>query len=111
MLSAQPTEMQLAAKRGEILATNQESYSMYGIQLTAEDAAMILQTGKRAMDSENLIEFGSSITPRIIHWFLPAGYFGTNYAGQVAALTEAFYHIKGSLQALYDEACKGDRFS
>lgn len=93
-----------AERKDLILATNRDAWTSYGLQLTPEDTEMILQTEKRALDAENLVQLGADITPRIIHWFLPSGYLGRNYALQVAALTAAFYRIKGDLQALYDEA-------
>ena len=93
-----------AAQKHQILATNHEAWAFYGIQLTPEDAGMILQTAEKAMQAHGLVQFGDGITPRLIHWFLPSGYLGTRYALRVAALTDAFYQIKGSLQALYDEA-------
>ena len=104
MLNPQPTALQLAERRGAILATNGEAFAMYGLRLTAEEAAMIQQAGSAAMESEDLIEFGGGIAPRIIHWFLPSGCFRGDYAGQVAALTEVFYHIKGRLLTICEEA-------
>ena len=93
-----------AAQRHQILATNRDAWTSCGIQLTPEDAGMILKTAEKAMQAQELVQFGDGITPRLIHWFLPSGYLGTRYALRIAALTEAFYQIKGSLQALYDEA-------
>jgi hypothetical protein len=65
---------------------------------------MLVSAAERALNAGGLVQFGAGITPRLIHWFLPAGYFGRNYAAQAAALTEAFYQIKSELQALYDAA-------
>lgn len=104
LLSPQPTELQLAEKRGGILATNALAFTLYGIQLTEDEAAMIVESGTQAQNEESLVEFGGSITPRIIHWFLPTGYLGLHYAADVAQLTAAFYHIKGRLLAICEEA-------
>lgn len=93
-----------AAQKQEILATNREAWNFYGLQLTPEEAGMLTETAERALSAGGLVQFGSGITPRLIHWFLPAGYFGWNYAAQIAELTEAFYRIKSELQALYDGA-------
>ncbi len=90
-------------QKSQLLATNREAAQYYGLRLTPEDAEMLLQTAQTAIRSEELVQFGSSITPHLIRWFLPSGYFGSNYAAQVAELTEAFYQLKGDLQALYDE--------
>ncbi len=104
MLNPQQTQLQLAAQRSALLATNGEAYTMYGLQLSADDAEMILQVGRQAMESEELIEFGGSITPHIVHWFLQAGYFHGNYAAQIAELTTVFYSLKGKLQKICEDA-------
>lgn len=93
-----------AEQKHQLLATNRDAWTSYGLQLTPEEASMILKTADKALQAQDLVQFGESITPRLIHWFLPSGYLGRNYALRVAALTEAFYQIKGSLQTLYDEA-------
>ena len=105
LLAADPFgALSTAERKNLILATNRDAWTSYGLQLTLEESEMILQTEKRALDAENLVQLGSDITPRIIHLFLPSGYLGQHYALRVAELTAAFYRIKGSLQALYDEA-------
>ena len=97
-----------AEQKHQLLATNREAWTSYGLKLTPEDAGMIMQTAEKALQAQDLVQFGESITPRLIHWFLPSGYLGRNYAVRVAALTEAFCQIKGSLQTLYDEADDAD---
>lgn len=92
------------AQTQQILATNQEAWDAYGLRLSPDDAEMLMQTSQQALHAQELVQFGAGITPRIIHRFLPSGYLGRDYAGQIAALTEAFYRLKGDLQALYDEA-------
>lgn len=104
MLSPQQTELQLAQSRDAILATNQLAFTLYGLQLTADEAAMIAETGSRAVQEEDLVEFGAGIAPRLIHWFLPTGWLGTRYAEKLAELSEAFYRIRGRLQSICDEA-------
>lgn len=91
-----------AQQRAQILATNRDAESYYGLALTPADAEMLMQTAQTAIRSQELVQFGGSITPRLIRWFLPSGLFGSNYAAQIAELTEAFYQLKGDLQALYD---------
>ena len=91
-----------AAQKNHILATNQEAWSSYGIQLTPDEAEMLVSSAKKSIKDEELVQFGDSIVPRLIHKFLPSGYLGTYYAQRIASLTEAFYQIKGDLQALYD---------
>lgn len=93
-----------AAQKQQLLATNREAWESYGLRLSEADAEMLLQTAEHSLRAQELVQFGAGITPLIIHWFLPSGYLGRDYAGQIAALTEAFYRLKGDLQALYDEA-------
>ena len=92
-----------AEQKSQILATNSDAQQYYGLRLTPEDAEMLMQTSREAVRTQALVQFGGGITPRLIRWFLPAGYFGNGYASQIAELTEAFYQLKGDLQALYDE--------
>ena len=93
-----------AEQKNSILATNSESFAYYGLRLTQEDAEMLLSVEKKSLASEQLVLFGKGITPYLIRWFLPSGELGRNYAARIAELTRAFYHLKGELQALYDEA-------
>lgn len=93
-----------AEQKSQILATNRDAASYYGLCLTPADAEMLMQTAQNAVRAQELVQFGGSITPLLIRWFLPAGYFGEGYAAQAAELTEAFYQLKGALQVLYDAA-------
>ena len=93
-----------AEQKSQILATNRDAEAYYGLQLTPADAEMLMQTAGNAIRAQALVQFGGSITPRLIRWFLPSGYFGSGYAAQISELTEAFYQLKGDLQALYDES-------
>lgn len=87
-------------EQNQIQNTNQASWTTYGLALTAEDAKMITQTARETMREEDLIQVGDSITPRLIHRFLPSGLLGDSYALRVAELTEAFFHIKGELREI-----------
>lgn len=93
-----------AEQKLSILATNSEAFTYYGLKLTPDDAEMLLSTVRRSLEKEQLVQFGEGITKYLIHWFLPSGEFGTNYALRISELTEAFYRLKGELQTLYDEA-------
>lgn len=104
MLTPQKNELQLAENRNAILATNHLAFTLYGMQLTEEEAEMIVEAGNQAMDEEELAEFGSGIVPRLVHWFLPTGYLGYHYAEKLAAISEAFYHLKGRLHAICENA-------
>lgn len=97
--SEQLAGLAAAGQRQQILATNHAAYSSYGVTLTRADAEMIAQTGQKAVSDAGMVAVGGSIVPRLIRWFLPSGYLtGQNYAAHVAALTEAFYRLRGELQ-------------
>ncbi len=94
-----------ARQKAQVLATNRAAMGSYGIQLTPDEAAMIVAAGREAVRAEGLVLFGGGITPRLIRWFLPSGYLaGNRYAQNIAALTEAFYRLRGALQELYDKS-------
>ncbi|MCQ2416697.1 MAG: DUF6323 family protein [Oscillospiraceae bacterium] len=98
-----------ALQKNHILATNDTAFRTYGLQLTPDEAEMVVATAEQALKEENLIQFGDSIVPRLIHWFLPSGYLGSNYAARVAELTDTFYHISGQLQEIYTQHDEHDQ--
>lgn len=87
----------------KLLATNRESFTFFGLQLSPEDCEMLVQTAQQSMRENDLVAVGSSITPRLIHWFLQECLFGQNYALEVAELTEIFYRVKAELQSICEE--------
>ena len=72
----QPADAALpaAVQKKQILAVSSESFSEYGLRLTADEAEMLVQTEKKAVSNAGLVQFGAGITPKLIHWFLPSGY-------------------------------------
>ena len=89
-------------EKRKLLATNRESFTFYSLQLTPDDCEIILKTAQDSLRENDLIAVGETITPRLIHWFLQAGYF-RRYASEVAELTEIFYHVKGELLHICEE--------
>ena len=111
LMPAESFRLQSKTEReAQILSVNRTTLPDYGLQLTPDEAAMILQTEDNARSDEQLVAVGGDITPRIIHWFAPSGYLGQNYARRIAELTAAFYRLKGDLQTLYDQADDPDCF-
>ncbi len=55
-----------ARQKAQVLATNRAAMGSYGIQLTPDEAAMIVAAGREAVRAEGLVLFGGGITPRLI---------------------------------------------
>lgn len=105
-LSSQNFENNLVnlSLKNKILALNEKS-SEYGLTLTEQDAFMLVQTGKEVIKTQERIEFGKSITIRLIEKFMQSTYISQNdYADTIAALLEVFYEVKEeSLDILTDD--------
>ncbi|MBR5372839.1 MAG: hypothetical protein IK130_11570 [Oscillospiraceae bacterium] len=89
-------------EKRKLRATNREAFTFYNLQLTPDDCEMLVQTTQTALRENDLVCFGETITPRLIHWFLQAGYF-RNYPAEIAELTEIFYRYKSELQEICEE--------
>lgn len=90
--------------KAEILMTNEKS-SEYGFSLSEQDAAMLVQTGKESITEQDRIEFGKSITTKLIEKFMRSTYISqSDYSDTIAALIDVFYEAKEeSLDSLTDE--------
>ena len=88
----------------EILATNKKA-AAYGLVLQDEEAAMLVVHGKEAIALQERIEFGKSITVKMIEKFMQSTYISqTDYAQTIAALLDVFYEVKEeSVEVLTDE--------
>lgn len=97
--------------KAEILATNEKS-AEYGLVLTEQDAAMLVQTGKEIISLQDRIEIGKSITVRLIEKFMQSTYISqSDYADTIAALLDVFYEAKEeSGDGLTDEEVIGIMF-
>ena len=90
--------------KAEILNTNGKS-SEYELILTEKDGEMLVQTGKEAISIQDRIEFGKSITVKMIEKFMKSTYISqADYADTIAGLIDIFYEVKEeSLDILTDE--------
>lgn len=97
---------ELAAVRlkNEILSLNEKSQE-YGLSLSEQDAIMLIEQGKEAIHLQERIEFGKSITTKLIEKFMQSTYITQkNYAQTIAILLDVFYEAKGeSLDVLTDD--------
>ncbi|MGN0612759.1 MAG: DUF6323 family protein [Porcipelethomonas sp.] len=87
-----------------ILNTNEKSMK-YGLVLSDSDAGMLVQAGREAIEAYDRIEFGSSVTVKIIEKFMHSSYIcQEGYAEIIAGLTDIFYDVKEeSMDMLTDE--------
>lgn len=108
---------QLAA----VMETNQYT-EQFGLVLSEKDAQLILENRKAALRTQQRIEFGEGIVPKIIREFCDSPYIGQNtYAETIMRLQEIFYQYKNEMndeitddellhlmREQYDELCFGD---
>lgn len=95
----------------EILATNEQSV-LYGLRLSERDAAMLVRAGNDALQTQDRLEFGKSITTRLIEKFMLSSYIPqSEYADTIAQLLDIFYEVKEeSLELLGDDEVIGLMF-
>ena len=80
--------------KNEILKTNELSQD-FGLMLSEKDAQMLERTGREIISETDRIEFGSSITVKIIEKFINSTYISqSDYADIIASLIEVFYVAK-----------------
>ncbi|MDO5559594.1 MAG: DUF6323 family protein [Oscillospiraceae bacterium] len=85
------TEAQLT---DEILSTNENS-RQYGLCISQDQAKMLVKAGKEALKTKDRVEFGSSITPKLIEKFAQSSYVSqVDFAQTIAALIDVFYEVK-----------------
>ncbi|MFA5658166.1 MAG: DUF6323 family protein [Oscillospiraceae bacterium] len=90
--------------KSELFNTNEKS-SQYGLILTEKDAEMLVKAGKEAISTQDRVEFGKSITIKIIEKFMKSTYISqSDYADSIACLIDIFYEAKEeSLDILTDD--------
>ena len=104
-----------------VMDTNQYT-EQFGLTLSEQDAQLILDNRKAALRTQQRIEFGESIVPKIIREFCDSSYIDQNtYAETIMRLQEIFYLYKNEMndeitddellylmRKQYDELCFGD---
>ena len=76
---------------GNLLKTNQKT-EKFGLSISEQDAEMILQERKNALQEQKRIEFGEGIVQKIIYEFCDSDYIDqNNYVNTIIRLQEIFY--------------------
>ncbi len=88
----------------EILACN-EYTERFGLVLSDEDAAQLVENRREALKNTERIEFGGGILPKLIFAFCDSPYLDQdNFKDTLMQLQEAFYYYKGeSEDAIADD--------
>ncbi len=88
----------------QILDCNQKT-DRFGLVLTQEEVEMLLIHRKEVLETQQRIEFGESILPKLIYTFCDSPYLDEeNYADTLAELMEIFYLYKNeTLDLVTDE--------
>lgn len=80
-----------------VMDTNQYT-EQFGLTLSEQDAQLILDNRKAALRTQQRIEFGESIVPKIIREFCDSSYIDQNtYAETIMRLQEIFYLYKNEM--------------
>ena len=104
-----------------VMETNQYT-EQFGLTLSEQDAQLILDNRKAALRTQQRIEFGEGIVPKIIREFCDSPYIDQNtFAETIIRLQEIFYQYKNEMndeitddellhlmREQYDELCFGD---
>lgn len=100
----EPAGISKTELKNEILETNDEIKD-YGLRITPEQAEMIVDAAANALKTQDRIEFGESITPKLIEKFSKSSYVSqVDFAQTIAALLDVFYNVKdASLDVLSDD--------
>lgn len=106
---------------GKVIETNRAT-ARYGLTLTEEDAKLILRERKDTLREQKRVEFGDSVTPKIIYEFCDSDFIDqSNYVETIARLQEIFYLYKNEMldeisddellhlmKEQFEEICFGD---
>ena len=104
-----------------VMETNQYT-EQFGLTLSEQDAQLILDNRKAALRTQQRIEFGEGIVPKIMREFCDSPYIDQNtYVETIMRLQEIFYLYKNEMndeitddellhlmRKQYDELCFGD---
>ena len=93
-----------------VMETNQYT-EQFGLTLSEQDAQLILDNRKAALRTQQRIEFGEGIVPKIIREFCDSPYIDQNtFAETIIRLQEIFYQYKNEMndEITDDELCFGD---
>lgn len=105
----------------KVIETNRNT-EQYGLNLSKQDAELILAEHSRALQESRRVEFGEGIIPKIIYEFCDSEFIDQdNYVDVLIRLQEIFYLYKNEMQdeisddellhfmrEQFDEVCYGD---
>lgn len=92
------TLMQEQTQRTALLEANKFS-RQYGLTLTEEQVQLILQERKTSLREQQRVEFGASITEKIIYTFCSSPFISqANYAETLCRLQDIFFLYKNEMQ-------------
>lgn len=105
----------------ELLDTNRTSFA-YGLTLSPEDAQLLMEKRKLALQETKRVEFGQGILPRIIYEFCDSAWISqSDYVETLARLQEIFFHYKNEMmdevtddellhfmKEQFEQVCRGD---
>ncbi len=99
-----PIPMQKQQMLQELLKCN-EFTSRYGVQLSPEEAGLLMEARKESLSANGRIEFGAGVMQRIIMEFADSPYlYQDNYLSTLLELQECFYYFKNeTLDELSDD--------
>lgn len=88
----------------KVIACNKYTQK-FGLQLTEQEALVLVEERKRSLKEEERIEFGEGILPKLIFAFCDSPYiYQDNYVDTIATLQDIFYLYKNeSLDELSDD--------
>ncbi len=90
--------LQQQQQLAQVMQTNQAT-ERFGLALTEQDAALILERRKTSLMEQRRIEFGEGIVPKIIYEFCDSSFIDqNNYVDTVIRLQEIFYLYKNEMQ-------------
>lgn len=90
--------MQEQSQLQALIAANQHSQK-FGLTLTEAQAKTILQERRQTLQEQQRVEFGASITEKIIYTFCSSPYLNqNNYAEAISRLQEIFFLYKNEMQ-------------
>lgn len=103
-LSLIGSDLLIAQSVTEIMACNEETLP-YQLQLSKEDAILLMDTRKEALKETNRIEIGGGVIKKILHAFKDSPYLTQgNYAETISELIDTFYYYKNeTLETISDE--------
>lgn len=88
----------------EIMSLNEETLP-YHLQLSKEDAVLLIDTRKEALKETDRIEIGGGVIKKILNAFKDSPYLSQgNYAETISELIDTFYYYKNeTLETISDE--------